>query len=715
MPGVLSVMTGEDLGERLGPLPIRHDIEGLQSPPRYVLARDVTRHVGDALAVVVAETEAQATDALDTITVSYDPLPAVTDLVTAADPSAPRVHAHLATNVSFSKTTRAGDPDREFKNAAVVRSQRLVSQRLVPTAIEPRCVVAEYDRGYEKLTVTTSTQVPHLVRALLGHILQLPEHRVRVVAPEVGGGFGAKLNFYPEEPLLAYLSRELARPVKWTETRTEAFVATTHGRDSICDLEVAADATGRLLAIRATLYQDLGAYLQLSSPHIVSGTAAMITGCYAVEHLDVTLKGVFTNKTTTDAYRGAGRPEATYIIERAMDLIAHAVEADPVEVRRRNFVPVSSFPHTTATGLQYDSGDYAGALDKLLVNADYQKLRSQQTEARQSGRLFGIGLACYVEMCGFGPSAMMAAGGWESCEVEVRRTGKVIVRTGLKPTGQGEETAFAQMVADGLGVDLDDVDVVHGDTDIVGEGVGTFGSRGMVVGGSALARCVDIIREKACRIAGHLLEASASDIVFAEGRLYPRGAPALARPFQEIAEAALVASQLPASIEPGLFAVHYYEPTGLTFPFGAHLAVVEVDEDTGAVTLRRYVAVDDCGTMINPMLVEGQVHGGIAQGVGQALFEHGVYDENGQLVTGSLMDYAVPRARAFPRFELDHTVTPTPVNPLGAKGVGEAGTIGSTPAVVNAVMDALRPRGIEHLDMPLTPERVWRALHPVTP
>ncbi len=715
MPGVIAVVTGDDLADGLSALPASHRNGELGSPPHFVLAREEVRHVGEAVAVVVAESEAQATDAVETILIDYEALPAVTDVEAATRDDTPLVHRALGTNVSFTRTLVAGDPTEAFASAPVVRRQRLVNQRLVPVALEARCVIADYDPGPDKLTVITSTQIPHTIRALLAKVVAIPEHRVRVIAPEVGGGFGAKANFYPEEPLLAYLSRRLLRRIKWTETRTEAFQATTHGRDQLCDLEVAADAGGRLLALRATIHQDLGAYHQLFSPHVSGGTTAMITGCYAVDHVEVTLKGVFTNKTPTDAYRGAGRPEATLIIERAMELIADGVGKDAAEVRRLNFIPADAFPFETAIGIRYDSGNYQGALDKLLANADYTALRAEQERARREGRLMGIGLCNYVEMCGFGPSTMMSSGGWETCEIEVRGSGTVVVKTGLKPTGQGEETAFAQIVADRLGVSLDDVEVIHGDTDLVGEGIGTFGSRGMAVGGSALMRCVDTIRTKARRIAAHLLEVHTDDVVFEDGKLHPTGAPAVARSFGEIARTAHVATDLPPDLEPGLTAVHYYEPTGLTFPFGAHLAVVEIDRETGWVTLKRHVAVDDCGTIINPTIVEGQVHGGIAQGVGQALFETTIYDEFGQLLTGSLMDYAVPKASLLPSFELDRTVTSTPVNPLGAKGIGEAGTIGSTPAVVNAVLDALRPYAMDPLTLPLTPERVWRALQQAAP
>ncbi len=709
-PGVVAVLTGEDLKDRIAPLPVAHRIENLKTPPHLALAIGRVRHTGEAVAVVVAESAAAAADAAELVSVEYDPLPVVTDVVAASKAGAPLVHADLKTNVAFSMSHVAGDADARFAGAPVVLKQRIVNQRLVPVAIEPRCVVADFDPGYEKLTVTSTTQIPHLVRLLLAAVLGLPEHKIRVVAPEVGGGFGSKLNFYAEEAVLAHVSQRLGRPVKWTETRTEGFLSTIHGRDQVCDLEVAADENGKLLALKATLYQDLGAYHQLLTPVIPTLTVLMLPGCYTVQDVRIDLKGVFTNKTPTDAYRGAGRPEATFVIERALDLVADATGKDPAEVRRANFPPAHAFPFTTCTGLSYDSGNYQGTLDKLQLAVDYKALRKEQEAARQAGKLMGLGLSTYVEICGLGPSAAMPAGGWEACELEVRRTGKVVVKTGVSPHGQGEETTFAQIVADGFGLTPDDVAIVHGDTDAVAEGIGTFGSRAQAVGGAALSRCVETVRTKARRIAAHLLEVSPDDVVFEAGKLHPKGVPAKAKTFQEIVDAAYLADQLPAEIEPGLSAVHFFEPSNFTFPFGAHLAVVDVDPDTGRVALRRYVAVDDCGNVINPMIVEGQLHGGIAQGAAQALFEEAIYDDAGQLVTGSLMDYAVPKASFLPSFEMDHTVTPTPVNPLGAKGVGEAGTIASSVAIANAVIDALRPFGVKHLDMPYKSERVWRAM-----
>jgi carbon-monoxide dehydrogenase large subunit len=710
MPGVIAVFTGADFEGAIGTLPCVHSIDDLKEPPHPAIAMNEVNYAGDAVAVVIAETAAQAEDAARAVEVDYDPLPVVTDVVAAAGDDVDLVHEGLGTNVAFTAVTDVGDAAAAFAGAPIVVRERVVNQRQLPIAMEPRAVVADYDRGHDKLTVWTTTQVPHFVRLLVAALCGHPEHKVRVIAPEVGGGFGSKLNFYAEEALLPYLAKKLGRPLKWTARRSEDIVATIHGRDQICDLQVAADDDGKLRAIRATLYQDLGAYLQLLTPGIPRLTVGMMPGCYTLKNLHVTLHGVFTNKTPTDAYRGAGRPEATFIIERAIDMVAAAGGLDPVEVRRRNFPAADAFPFTTATEMVYDSGNYQGSLDLLLETVDYTSLRETQKRRRDGGELVGVGFSTYVEVCGMGPSAAMTAGGWEACELEVRRTGKVVVKTGISPHGQGEETTFAQIVADGLGVTPEDVEVLHGDTDTCEQGIGTFGSRGQAVGGAALALCVETIRNKARRMAAHLLSAGEDDVVFEGGKLFAEGQPDKTVDFQKIVETAYVAKELPPGMEPGLSATHTFDPPNFTFPFGAHLCQVAIEPDTGVVTIERYVAVDDCGRIINPMIVEGQLHGGIAQGIAQALFEHAVYDANGQLTTGSLMDYAVPKAAFLPSFELGHTVTPSPVNSLGAKGAGEAGTIASSAAVINAVVDALSGFGVTHVDMPASPQRVWRAM-----
>ncbi len=585
-----------------------------------------------------------------------------------------------------------------------------MNQRQIPVALEPRSVIAQFDRGFGKMTLWSTTQIPHLLRTQLAIGLGLPEHSVRVIAPEVGGGFGSKLNVYAEEFLAAHLAKTLGRPVKWTADRSEGFLATTHGRDQLNEVEVGVDGEGHLLGMRVRMLQDLGAYHQLLTPVVPTLTVLMLPGCYRLPNLEVHLSGVFTNKTPTDAYRGAGRPEATFLIERVMDHIAAELDLDPAEVRRRNFIAADDFPATTATELVYDSGDYETALDRLLEVTDYAGLRREQEERRARGEVMGIGLSTYVEICGIGPSAALPAGGWEACTVEVRRTGAVVVKTGISPHGQGQETTFAQIVADRLGVPVDAVEIAHGDTDYVPEGIGTFGSRGLAVGGAALSLALDSIRAKAKKFAAHLLEAHEEDIEYEGNRLEIKGAPDRFVALEDVIGAAYLATDLPEGVEPGLAATHFFEPPNFTFPFGAHLCVVDIDPETGEPTLRRYVGVDDCGNVINPMIVDGQLHGGIAQGIAQALFEEAVYDRNGQLVTGSLMDYALPKASYLPNYELHRMTTPTPVNPLGAKGIGEAGTIGSTPCVINAIVDALSPYGVRDLEMPARPEKIWRAM-----
>ena len=710
MEGVVAVVTGADLEGAVAGLPVAHTLEELKQPPHRALTIDKVRYVGDAVVAVVADDPARARDAADRVRIEYETLSAVVDLEQATSESAPLVHEEEGSNVAYEFPFAAGDVDAALAEAEVVIRQRIWNQRQVPVAIEPRSVVARYDRGLRKLTLWSTTQIPHLLRTQLAVGLGLPEHSVRVIAPEVGGGFGSKLNVYAEEFLVAHLARTLDRPVKWTATRTEDFQATTHGRDQLADVEVAADDEGRLLGMRVRLVQDLGAYHQLLTPVVPTLTILMLPGCYRLPSLEVHLSGVFTNKTPTDAYRGAGRPEATYLIERVMDLVAAATGLDPAEVRRRNFLPASEFPATTATELVYDSGDYEATLDRLLEIADYDGLRREQEEKRVRGEVMGIGLATYVEICGIGPSAALPAGGWEACTVEVRRTGAVVVKTGISPHGQGEETTFAQIVADRLGVPLEAVEVVHGDTDYVPEGIGTFGSRGLAVGGAALSLALDTIRAKARKFAAHLLEAHEDDVEYEGDRLSIRGAPDRFVTLADVVGAAYLATDLPEGVEPGLTATHFFEPPNFTFPFGAHLCVVDIDPDTGEPTIRRYIAVDDCGNVINPMIVEGQLHGGITQGIAQALFEEAVYDSGGQLVGGSLMDYALPKAGRLPRYELHQTTTPTPVNPLGAKGIGEAGTIAASPCVINAIVDALSPFGVHHLDMPARPEKIWRAL-----
>ncbi|HEY7908438.1 MAG TPA: molybdopterin cofactor-binding domain-containing protein [Thermomicrobiales bacterium] len=711
-PGVFAVITGEDLkASGVGTMPVAHRFgEGLKVPPRYPLAVGEVNFAGEAVAAVVATDRYVARDAVDLVNVEYEPLPVVVD-VDAAYAGGPFVHEEFGTNVAFewAINSETGTP---MDDAEVKVSQRIEQQRLAPVPMEGRAVLADYDKGKKSLTLFTSTQIPHLLRTFLSLLIGLPENHVRVVAPEVGGGFGMKLNVYPEEGIAAALSMKLGKPIKWIESRAENMSGSIHGRGQVQYVDVGATKEGKITALHVHILADLGAYHQLLTPVIPTLTGLMLTGPYTIANLQCTVHGIFTNKVPTDAYRGAGRPEATYLIERVCDLVAHATGVDPIEVRRRNFIDADKFPYTTAVGLAYDSGNYQGALEKALEHIQYDAFRAEQAEARKNGKYLGIGFSTYVEVCGMGPSAAMPAGfGWESCTVRVDPTGKVTVTTGASPHGQGQETTFAQITAEELGVGVDDVLINHGDTAGSPYGVGTFGSRGTAVGGAAMMLAIEKVQEKAKRIAAHMLEASVDDITFENGKFGVKGAPDRSKSLGEIAWIAYTADTIPASIEPGLEATSFFEPPNFTYPFGTHIAFVEVDAESGEVALKRYVAVDDCGRVINPMIVDGQVHGGLAQGIAQALFEEVVYDDEGQLITGSLMDYALPTARGLPSFELDHTTTPSPVNPLGVKGVGEAGTIGSTPAIVNAVVDALAPFGVTHIDMPLRGEKLWRLMH----
>jgi carbon-monoxide dehydrogenase large subunit len=710
-PGVLAVFTGEDVRGAIGSVPVASHLPDLKIPEHPVLALGKVRYVGEPIAVVVAEDRYLARDAADLIEVEYEPLEAVVDPERAIEEGAPIVHEEFGTNVAFVWRLSGGDIERAFREADVIVSQRMVNQRIIPVAMEPRGVVAEYLPGEGQLTVWTSTQIPHLLRTQLAAMLGLAENRVRVIAPEVGGGFGSKLNVYAEEALVGYLAMRLGRPVKWIETRRENFLTTIHGRGQIAEVEAAVKRDGTVLGMRYKITLDVGAYLQFFTPGVATLTGLMATGPYKIPHVGFEVTGVFTNKMATDAYRGAGRPEATYMLERMMDRIAGELGLDPAEVRMRNFPQPEEFPFPTATGLAYDSGNYPHALRRALEMVGYEQLRQEQHVLRQQGRYLGVGISTYVEICAIGPSAALPFGGWESATVRVEPTGKVTVLTGASPHGQGQETSFAQIVADELGVELSDVRVVHGDTAIVQYGIGTFGSRATAVGGTAVYGALQKVKEKAMRLAAHLLgEENVANVAFEEGQFFLKDRPERRLAFSEVAQAAYLAKSLPPGMEPGLEASYFFEPSNFTFPFGAHVAVVEVDPETGEVQFRRYVAVDDCGRVINPLLVDGQVHGGIVQALGQALLEEAVYDETGQLVTGELTDYAIPKATDVPWLETDRTETPSPVNPLGVKGVGEAGTIAATPAIVNAVVDAVAPFGVRHLDMPLRPEKIWRAI-----
>jgi carbon-monoxide dehydrogenase large subunit len=721
-PGVVAVYTGKDLAGKLNPIPTAWLVPNadLRTPPHPALATDVVRYVGDGVAVVLGETRFAARDAAALVQVEYAPLPAVVDQEQAVRDGAVQIHAEAPRNLAFTWRVAGGDAERAFadaKRGGVVVSQRFVNQRLIPNAMETRAVIAKYNSGSGELVVWGTTQNPHIARFLMSVVTGIPEHKVRVIAPEVGGGFGSKIPFYADEAIVVHCARATGRPVKWVEDRRENYLATIHGRDHITELEAAAQKDGTITALRGRTWANLGAYLSTAAPGVPTILHGLIlTGPYAIPNISYEVLGVFTNTSPVDAYRGAGRPEATYLIERMVDLVAGAVGMDPADVRRKNFIKREQFPYTTAEGLTYDSGDYPPALHKALDLIGYQRLRDFQKQGPKNGRYLGVGISTYVEICGLGPSSVAGAVGfqgglWESATVRLHPTGKATVLTGTSPHGQGEETTFAQVVAEELGLPLDDIEVVHGDTGAVSMGWGTYGSRTTVVGGAAIVLAARRVRDKAAKIAAHLLEASEGDLVFDQGRFSVRGSPDRAKTIQEVTLAAYLAWNLPQGVEPSLEASAYYDPSNFTFPFGAHVAAVKVDADTGEIELRRYVAVDDCGRVINPLIVDGQVHGGLVQGIAQALWEGAVYSPDGQLLTGSMMDYAVPRAHMFPTFVTARTETPSPHNPLGVKGVGETGTIASTPAVVNAVLDALRPLGVTHLDMPLTPERIWNTIH----
>lgn len=709
-PGVVAVLTGEDVKGAIGPVPCAAQIPDMKAAPRPVLATDRVRFVGEGVALVVATDRYLVRDAVELVDVDYEPMAAVVDPAKALTKNAAVIHPQYKDNVAYRWELEGGDVKKAFRQADRVVGQRIVNQRLIPMAMEPRGVVADYKPGEQLLTLWSSTQIPHLLRTQLAAMLNVPEPSVRVITPEVGGGFGSKLNVYAEEALAGYVAMRLGKPVKWIESRRENFVATTHGRDQVGEMELAFRRDGTLLGLRCRILADLGAYYQLLTPLVPTLTGLMICGCYKVPAARVEIVGVFTNKMATDAYRGAGRPEATYLIERAMDIAAAELRMDPAALRSRNFPAPKDFPYATPTGLIYDSANYQKALDLALKKANYKDLRRRQAYLRKKGQYLGVGVSTYVEICAMGPSSAMPAGGWESATVRVEPSGKVTILTGSSPHGQGQETSFAQVGAELLGLAPDDVQVVHGDTAAVPYGIGTFGSRATAVGGTAVYKSLVKLREKLAQIAGHLLTEDPAKLVFRSGRILVPGSPKKSLALQEAIGAAYVAKTLPPGVEPGLEATTFFEPTNFTFPFGAHVCVVVVDAETGDVRLEKYVAVDDCGNVINPLLVDGQIHGGIVQAVGQALFEEAVYDEQGQLITGELMDYAIPRAGDLPRIETARTVTPSPVNPMGVKGVGEAGTIGATPALANAVADALQPFGVRHLDLPLKRERIWQVL-----
>jgi carbon-monoxide dehydrogenase large subunit len=722
-PGVIAVYTGADF-EDLPALPCAWQAGGVENfvaTPR-ALEIDKVTFTGAGVAAVVAETTTAAEDALELIHVDWVPLDPVIDPEQAVEDGTTQIHENAASNICMDWS--CGDAEateKALSEAEVVVEERIVNQRLIPTPMEARGAAAQYEPSTGEYTVWMTSQDPHIMRLLMtAFVFGIPETKMRCIAPQVGGGFGTKIFLYPEYVLMAALAKKVGRPVKWAETRRENYAATTHGRDHVTYLTIGAKRDGTITAFKAKTFANLGGILSTIAPGIPTTLyGRMLSGAYRFPNIHCQVLGVYTNTGMVDAYRGAGRPEATYAVERGVDLVARELDLDPVEVRRRNFIPPDAFPYDPGilNGLSYDTGDYEKALDRALEILDYDGFRKEQEEARKQGRYLGVGFSTYVEICGAAPSAWIGTAGegwgasmWESANVRVHLTGQTVVTIGTQPQGQGHETTVSQIVASELGIPIEDVKVELGDTLGTPFGYGTYASRSAAVGGVAVHKSLQRIKEKARRIGAHMLEADVEDVEFGDGRVFVKGAPETGKTIQEIAGAAALAYDIPAGEEPFLDDTYYYDPPNCTFPFGTHVAVVEIDAETGQVTLLRYVAVDDVGRVINPMIVDGQVHGGIAQGIAQALWEGAEYDEQGQLTTSSLMDYAVPKATFFPRFEIDRTETPTDVNPLGVKGAGETGTIASTPAVVNAVVDALAPLGIRHLDMPFTPERVWRAI-----
>ena len=714
--GVVAALSGAELADEwAGSLPCAWPVTGdCRIPQHHPLTADKARYAGDGVAVVVAESRALAKDAAELVEVDYEPLEPVTDVGEAVDASAPLVHDEYDENRAYTWTLQNGEVDQLFSEAAVTVKENYRQQRLIPNAIEPRSVLVQPVLATGEYTMWSATQVPHIARVTLSGTTGIPETKLRVVAPDVGGGFGSKLNVYAEEALCLVLARRLGLPIKWTEERSEAYVATIHGRDVLQEIELAATAEGKITAVRVRLTAAMGAYMQLVSPGIPLLGAWLYAGCYDVQGYDFECVGVFTNTTPTDAYRGAGRPEATYAIERALDALARKLDKDPVEIRRLNFI--TEFPAPLASGLEIDSGNFHASLDKALELVDYDEFRREQTERRDrsDARQIGIGFSTYVEMCGLAPSRILGAirygaGGWDAATVRCLPTGTVQVLIGTSPHGQGHVTTFSQIVADQLGVPIENVEVLHGDTTVIPLGMDTYGSRSLAVGGVALYHATEKVKAKARKIAAHQLEVAEDDLEYEGGRFTVKGTDK-SMTVTDAALSAWTAHNLPDGLEPGLEDTAVYDPPNFSWPAGCHIAVVEIDTETGAVDLTRYVAVDDVGTVINPMIVDGQVHGGIAQGVAQALYEEAVYDEEGNLVTGSMTNYLVPSAVELPNFELERTENPSPTNPMGVKGVGETGTIASPAAVMNAVIDALSPFGVSDIEMPANPERVWTAI-----
>jgi carbon-monoxide dehydrogenase large subunit len=705
-PGVVAVFTAKDF-DGVGDVPTGVNLPGLRIPKQPVLASERVYYAGHPVAVVVATDPYLARDAVDHVEVEFTPLPGVSDPEKALEAGAPAVHPEWPDNVAFVYKQENGEVDQAFAQAEVIVKQKMLQPRVVASPMEPRGAIGDYHQAEGSLTLYSSTQIPHLLRSIAGAVLGIPEHKMRVVAPEVGGGFGCKADVYAEEFIVSHVSRKLGKPVKWVESRREHFMACSQGRGHVDFYEIAAKKDGTILGIKLKIIQDIGSHQQLLTALIPTLSVLMLPGLYQCKTFRAEVVGAFTNCFPTDAYRGAGRPEATYGIERIVNCLAAELGLDPAEIRFKNFIAPQEFPFATGTGLVYDSGNYAAILKKALDLVGYEGLREEQKRRRAEGKLMGIGISTYGEICAFGPSPYTPAGGWESATVRVEPNGSVTVHTGVSPHGQGEETTFAQIAADQLGVSPEDISIVHGDTAIVQYGIGTFGSRGTAVGGTAMYLAIEELKKKILKYGAMLLDSEEVD--YEDGAVVCLKTGKRAR-LAEIAAASYRALKLPPGTEPGLVATSFWEPANFTFPFGAHVVVTEVDGDTGEVKILRYMAVDDCGKIINPLIVAGQIHGGIAQGIGQAIYERMVYDEQGQLLSGEYTDYALPKAAMMPWIEGHHTETPSPVNPLGVKGVGEAGAIGAPPAIVNSVVDALAHLGVRHLDMPLTPESVWKAM-----
>jgi aerobic carbon-monoxide dehydrogenase large subunit len=714
--GVIAAFSGQDFADEQGVLPCAWPVtEDMVHPDYLPLAINEVRFVGEPVAIVVARDRYAAADALEAIDVDYEPLPAVLDMEEAIKEGADLVHSDKGTNKTYTWVFEQGDNDAAWRDAPVVIERRYIQQRLIPSAMEPRAVVVA--PVGDEFTMWSATQVPHILRTVLSVVTEIPEQKIRVIAPDVGGGFGSKIGVTAEEVIMTLAARRLGRPLKWTESRSEGNLTVHHGRDQIQDVAIAADRDGRLRGLRVKLLADMGAYLRLVGPGVPLLGAFMYNAIYKMDALSFTCSGVFTNKTPTDAYRGAGRPEATYAIERLMDELAVELDLDPIEVRRRNWIKHEEFPYTTIAGLTYDSGNYEAATEKALQAFEYDKLRAEQADRRERGDpvQLGIGISTYTEMCGIAPSRVLGSlnfggGGWEYASIRMLATGKVEAVIGTSPHGQGHDTTMAQIIADKLGVPWADVKILHGDTATSHKGLDTYGSRSLAIGGVAVVNACEKVLDKAKRAAAHLMEASEQDIEFANGSFSVRGVAESAMPIQDIAFAVNLAHNLPDGMEPSLDSDATFDPENFSYPHGTHLCAVEVDTETGFVKIRKYVAVDDVGKVINPLIVDGQVHGGLAQGIAQALYEEGVYDSEGNLTTTTLADYLVPSAADLPTFHTDRTETPATTNPLGVKGVGEAGTIASTPAVVGAIVDALRPLGVNDVRMPCSPERVWQTI-----